>query len=396
MNGSRLPDFEVAIVGAGIAGLMLFKKLAGLGVRVLLVERKGSVADGPSTRNEGWLHRGTYHATSIKERQQAVEVARRCVYGYEQIRTYVPEAIEEFGSQAMALLLDHRRHDEIVSRWNEAGVAFEEITCATARKIAPEIRLSDAAAAFTVQDVGINTRILYAKLLNEGIRYGGQFYSNSEFKPHLSNEGRGQLLTPQGPIDIAARLIVYTCGYAVRDLLLRQHSLDIPIRYWKSHLLITPRLSRPSVFCVDPGEAAMMNHGEFSIVGLNEDAQLCAVPDFDPIPTNITAIHSAVSRLFPSADLTDLLPIACIKTDFLDPNRPSRSLNIGILEPKPGLICALPGKMTESPFLTDRLVSLIFDRLDATGVTLRPVDQLSKARNPEPLYCYSSRDNISN
>lgn len=373
-------EVDVVIVGAGIAGLMLFKKLSALGVRVALTEKKASVADGPSTRNEGWLHRGTYHATSIKDRGQAVEVARRCVYGYEQIRSYAPEAVEEVGCEAIALLLGGERCNEVVSRWKEAGVAFQGLTLATTRRMAPEIRIADTATAFLVQDLGINSRILYAKLLNEGMRCGGIFFNNCEFQPHATG-GIARILLPNGPIEIAGRVIVYTCGYAVRELLLQQYQIDVPIRYWKSHLLITPRLSKPSVFCVDAGEAAMMNHGEFSIVGLNQDAVLCSVPDVEPVQANVAAIYSAVRRLFPTADLTATLPVACIKTDLLDPDKPDRSLNIGIMEPQPGLICAIPGKMTEAPFLTDRLVSLIYDRLEATCVTLRPVDRLSKSQH---------------
>lgn len=71
---------DVAIVGAGVAGLMLTKKLSDLGFKVALIEKSSCVADGPSTRNEGWLHRGTYHAASIQDRSSAVQVARRCIY----------------------------------------------------------------------------------------------------------------------------------------------------------------------------------------------------------------------------------------------------------------------------------------------------------------------------
>jgi L-2-hydroxyglutarate oxidase LhgO len=57
--------FDVVVVGAGAAGLMTAQKLSQLGMSVALIEQKPTVASGPSTRNEGWLHRGTYHAASI-------------------------------------------------------------------------------------------------------------------------------------------------------------------------------------------------------------------------------------------------------------------------------------------------------------------------------------------
>ncbi|WP_205942241.1 hypothetical protein, partial [Pseudomonas viridiflava] len=42
-----------------------------------------------------------------------------------------------------------------------------------------------------------------------------------------------------------------------------------------------PRLSARSVFSTEAGEAAMINHGEWSIVGLNEDATIVADPIFE-------------------------------------------------------------------------------------------------------------------
>src|SRR5689334_3121047 len=100
---------EVVVVGAGVAGLMLFKKLATLGVSTLLVEKLPLAANGPSTRNEGWLHRGTYHATSIRDRGQAIQVAQRCIYGFEQIRAYAPECLEETTTSSIAVLRDTSR-----------------------------------------------------------------------------------------------------------------------------------------------------------------------------------------------------------------------------------------------------------------------------------------------
>src|SRR4051812_46023684 len=84
---------DVAIIGGGVAGLLLATKLGDLQLSVVLAEKTDVLAGGPSTRNEGWLHPGTYHAASIQDADAAVRVARRCRYGYEQIRRYAPEAI---------------------------------------------------------------------------------------------------------------------------------------------------------------------------------------------------------------------------------------------------------------------------------------------------------------
>jgi L-2-hydroxyglutarate oxidase LhgO len=64
---------DISIVGAGVTGLMLTNKLTDLGYRVALVDRQSCAAGGPSTKNEGWLHKGTYHATSIANEDQSVQ-----------------------------------------------------------------------------------------------------------------------------------------------------------------------------------------------------------------------------------------------------------------------------------------------------------------------------------
>jgi len=44
---------SVTIIGAGVTGLMLAKKLSALGIDVILIETGDKLANGASTRNEG-------------------------------------------------------------------------------------------------------------------------------------------------------------------------------------------------------------------------------------------------------------------------------------------------------------------------------------------------------
>lgn len=362
---------DVTVVGGGIAGLMLTKKLSDLGFSTGLIERGAKFAGGPSTKNEGWLHNGTYHANSIRDRTSAISVARRCRYGHDQIRAYAPECVEEIDNPSIALAVNSDP-SEIISRWEEANVPYRQISIDQVRDRAPEVLVDRIWSAFEVEDVGINTRLLYRKLVHDAGKNGAQLYNDSsitfERDDVFITRGNGSR-TP-----LETRLVVYTAGYGTADLFKKEFDIDMPLRYWKSHLLITPRLTSPSVFMLDPHEAAMINHGSQSISGFNEDAELVNEPDFS---VSALRVHESLEKLRGLFELErDLpyLPVACVKVDAEQGISVVRSLDIKVFEPKEGHICAFPGKMTETPFLTDVLAKFVYERLDDDVIAFRPMD----------------------
>ncbi len=168
---------------------------------------------------------------------------------------------------------------------------------------------------------------------------------------------------------------IYTAGYATKDLLENILSVSLPVRYWKSHLAVTPRLSRYGIFTLDVGEAAMMNHEDVSIVGLNEDAVEWSRPDMVPEPERMEAVLAGAQRLFRNAGSVSYVPLACVKVDLPEDTRMRRSLNIKMAEPLPNHIAAFPGKMTETPYLTDVLTRMVYERLSQNNdISPRPCD----------------------
>ncbi len=123
----------------------------------------------------------------------------------------------------------------------------------------------------------------------------------------------------------------------------------------------------------------MMNHGNYSIVGMNEDAYICETPSLDTEDRCVLEIEKAIERTFDINPITksQWVAIACIKTDLIGIDRAvARSLNINIFEPIKNHVCALPGKMTESPFLVDSLVKFIYARIPDNGIANRPIDNI--------------------
>jgi glycerol-3-phosphate dehydrogenase len=374
--------FDAVIVGAGVAGLMIANKLAGIGLHVVVLERAPTVASGPSTRNEGWLHRGSYHAASIKDRHNAVQVARRCIYGHDQIRQFAPEVIEEPDCPAYAMVGDSNKVSETISRWNEAGVSYSPFSTSKLQSLAPEADLSGIAAAFQVADLSINTRLLYRKLISKTELHDGQVWTGCDVK--LDKDGVLSVQRGESNAKVLSNIVIYAIGYSARDFFKDSIDFDIPVRYWKSHLVVTPRLSHPGLFYLDPMEAAMMHHGNVSIVGLNEDAVVVGAPDNHVIHENGNNLNAAIQRLFPAWNPTSSMQVACTKVDLATKPQDARSLNIAWCEPMPNHLCVFPGKLTESPYMADAVTRMVHERLQPTRISNRPCDVFSK-ENQESL-----------
>jgi len=370
-GAQRVSRYDIVISGAGVAGLWLARKLAKLGYCVLVLEKGRVVAAYASTRNEGWLHCGTYHGGAIPVRDIALRVARQTLDGYRQTLAFAPEAIEEKTTQTFALV---RSLDiaEVESRWSEVGVPFERITKHEFAGLVPEVRTKDVSAFFRVNDVSINNRVLYRKLIKDAARNGARFLGNAGIQ---SFDGmRANVETPSGIESFEAKMFVCAAGFGIREFFLTRFDkpVDLALRLWKSHLIDLPRVARHGVFCLDSGEATLMHHKQWTIAGFNSDSTAVTEPSFDTVmPGNVEADKVALERMLRHVDFTGARPRACIKVDQ-DPGAgidvfvaadgtsyPRPQLGITYGQPLPGHLWMLPGKMSEAPYVADRVISLI-------------------------------------
>lgn len=369
---------DVAVIGGGVTGLMAAHKLSQLGMSVAIIEKETQFAAGPSTRNEGWLHRGTYHSASIKDLNTAVQVAKRCIYGHEQLRRFCPEAVEEAEIKPIALIRSTDRVENTLYRWKLSEVQYREISKGEAARLTPEANFNSCAGVYEVADVSINTRLLYRKLLS-ALRLNGCKVYLGHSVIHLEDDTATLRSLDEQELTLRAQKYIYASGAGTKDVFYQLHKIDLPLRFWKSHLIITRRLTQRGVFYIDPHEPAMMNHGDYSIVGFNEDAFLTPSPSYSLVDQNVQNIKRGIYNLFPNWDSDGTLAIACVKVDF-SPQNEDRSLNVAIAEPVKNHICILPGKMTEAPYLTDTVVSYLHSNLDTAEVALRPCDLFAKGQ----------------
>ena len=366
---------DIAIVGAGVTGLLLTHKLSDLGYDVVLVEKQDVIGAGPSTKNEGWLHRGTYHATSISDNAQAIEVAKRCLYGHEAIRRFAPEAVEDIGHPTYAVVGNDEFADRATTRWEMAGVSYRPVTTKDFALVKPHVNTRCIKHIFEVGDVSINTRMLYHKLVIQSEKKGARFFLGSHIIPQ--SHGSAELIGSGGKHTLYADMFIITAGYGLQEMFREVTGEDLPVRYWKSHLLVFPRLTKSSIFHLEPGEVALFNHGKCSIVGHHEDAVLLEYPDFTVIPERARESLEATKRLIPCAREYEQTHMAygCLKLDVPQLTGQTRSLSATILSANDYLF-ALPGKMTEAPYVADMIAQMVFNEKfeKSATVALRPCD----------------------
>lgn len=356
--------------------MYLSSKLADLGYKTSLIEQEQRFAAGPSTKNEGWLHRGTIHSTCIADEVTASQVAKRCIYGHDEIRRFVPEALQDI-DQPSICLLNKYDNDIARDRWEKIGVHHRSISLSELQRKVPNVNVDNVSYAYEVADVAINSRIFYRKLLQKCIQSGVQCIQRSTvtFENPSILTARGENSERK---DIMSKMFIHTTGIGARQIFEHDLGVSVPFRYWKAHLLVSERLSQYNLFYVEPNEAGLMNHGNRSIVGFNEDEVQCEDPNFTVIPEKAEWGKLAVLRMLKFDENFQHEPVACIKIDVekgykLSPS--ARSVNMNIFEPTPNHICALPGKMTETPYMVDQLIKLVFERIDDLQIMQRPCDK---------------------
>ena len=76
-----MDQVECVVVGAGVVGLAIARKLALQGLEVMVLEAADAIGTGTSSRNSEVIHAGLYYPTgSLK--------ARLCVAGRQQLYAY--------------------------------------------------------------------------------------------------------------------------------------------------------------------------------------------------------------------------------------------------------------------------------------------------------------------
>jgi glycine/D-amino acid oxidase-like deaminating enzyme len=382
---------DVTIIGSGAMALWLSWTLVCKGFAVAVIEIQRDLAGGASSKNEGWLHRGTYHSVAITDRNIAIQVARRTIAGHDMTLQFAPEARTELGSHTFALLRSEAV-EETTSRWAEAGVFHRLVSKREVRRLEPDLNFGKYDCTFEVADVAIDSRIVYRKLADEIRAKGGVIFTGMEC---VGLCGHAMKLRKWNGCEqhLETKVLVCAAGCGIRPFFKSVIGIDLPMRYFVSHLFDVPRIARHAFFGVDPSDITAMHHGEWSIVGFTKDQVPVPAPSFEPGKDQIEQIKAALQEVASKADVSRGTGRACTKVDVDYATSSTKSfgnLNIAYDEPIQNIFWVLPGKMTEAPYAARQLGEVLCTRvtrsIDAKPLT-NPVFGLPQiAMRPIDLY----------
>lgn len=376
---------DVTIVGSGIAGLWSAKELIDRGFTVNIVEKSKTLADGATTKNEGWLHAGTYHSVAIEKEDEIESVVTNTRLSHEEIIRFAPEAIDH--ERTFAVTLSDELAQKATRRWKRTGVGFQEISKETLPD-ASVINTKRLSSAFSVDDKSINSYILCQKLARYIYEHGGNFFLGATFIPENNNSAT--IIQGTNRHTLQSEQFIVTAGVGLKGLVESITGEELPMRFFKAHLLVMPRITTDNYFHLEVGEAGFMNHGDTSIVGIHRDGIELPMPENTINQEKKELIYHAMTRFLPAMsgyaiNSSSIMAVTCSKPDVTGRFGETQSLDVSIFKPAPNYICALPGKMTMAPHLAKRLADTLFssdnqiieqsrhDTLPAE-VTLRPAD----------------------
>jgi glycine/D-amino acid oxidase-like deaminating enzyme len=369
-------NVDAVVIGTGILGLLLAKRLLDLGQTVAIVEKGATIAHGASSKNHGWIHQGTTHALSADSAEQGRETARHLQYGHTFFKSYAPECFDEPFLKSYAITNDIDRAAFARERWAQCGVPFEELTAEEFAEIEPNVRKGAASFFFRVADARLNNRMLFMKLFTEIKKNGAVILTEATYEHTGSN--RIQVTTPRGTTNIAATTFLYATGAGIEDSYRKLTGEPLLTRYFKCHMIFLPRFTNVSVIGLDQNSPIVVNHGDIAAVNRAHDEVQTVSGDYRVDPAEIRRSLQTLAELYPAAESIsreNMHTVACLKP-YIPVDASIRGLRIDatVLEPREGHIFALPGKMTAAPYVADEIIKNIFPRLSLHLVTPRPFD----------------------
>ena len=231
MESGRV-EADTVVIGAGVVGLAIARRLAKEGRDVVVVERERAIGTATSSRNSGVIHAGIYYPSGSNK-------ARLCVRGnallYEYCATRgVPHT--QCGKLVVATSMSEiptlRQYEQLAATNGVEQLAW--LNCDDVANLEPQVR---CVAALHSPSTGIvDVHDLMLALRAEIESHGGQIVVNTNFvRAEAVSAGFVVTLATPAEIRLTCRELVNSAGLdapAVAANILAMGTQDIPRAYY--------------------------------------------------------------------------------------------------------------------------------------------------------------------
>jgi L-2-hydroxyglutarate oxidase LhgO len=305
---------DCIIVGGGVIGLAVARRIASVGLETLVLEREAVHGSHASSRNSEVIHAGLYYAPgSLK--------ARLCVSGREQLYRYCDDRgvpYRRCGKLIVATSDGERgRLQDYLESARRNGVT--DVAWRTAAEVATMEPAVHCTAALWSPSTGIldSHRLMQALLADLETR-GGSLVGRAEVVGGRLARGAHRVLVQQGAtaIELEARLLVNAAGLGAQVVASQLEGLDaatIPLRYLAKGHYFTLQGRSPFRHLVYPvaGSGGLGIHVTLDLAGsarFGPDVEWVADVDYAVDETRRAAFAAAIRRYYPDFDATRLQP----------------------------------------------------------------------------------------
>jgi len=352
---------DCIVIGAGVVGLAVARRLGLAGIETLVVEREAVHGSGASSRNSEVIHAGLYYPPgSLK--------ARLCVSGREQLYRYCATrgiAHRRCGKLVVATSDAERptlqRYFDTACRNGVNDLAW--LTAAEVAALEPAVRC--VAALWSPSTGIVSSHELMQALLADVEASGGTLACRGTVVGALLGQGRHRVVVQQDGTrsEIVTRHIVNAAGFEAQAVARSFEGLAAstipPVHLAKGHYFALQGRA-PFRHLVYPvaGNGGLGIHVTLDLAGaarFGPDVEWVTAIDYTPDATRREAFAAAIRRYYPELDADRLQPAYTgIRAKLAGPGEPARDFCIqGPGEHGVGGLVNLYG--IESPGLTASL-----------------------------------------
>lgn len=242
--------YDIIIIGAGVVGGMIARKLASYDLKVAILEKENDVCAGATMANSAIVHSGydpIPHTLKAKFNVASVPL-------FEQISQELDVPFQQIGSLTVATEPEQLAHlDELVLRAKENGVEVRLIGKEELHQIEPNITPEAIRALYAPTAGIVDPFLLTAHAVENAIDHGTELFLNERVIKIEDADGIYTVITKKGH-QFQAKIVINAAGV---------HSDDIARLIGDHYFKITPR--KGEYFVLDHFARGFVNHVIFPL-----------------------------------------------------------------------------------------------------------------------------------
>jgi L-2-hydroxyglutarate oxidase LhgO len=319
-------EVDAVVVGAGVVGLAVTRKLALSGLEVVLLEAASAIGTETSSHNSGVIHAGIYYPRGSLKARLCVR-GKGLLYDYCELR-HIPH--RRVGKLIVATSVEQQMTlEELAAKGKENGV--EDLKYLSADEVSRmEPNINALSALYSPSTGIVDTAALMLSYQGEIEAAGGILGLNAPVKRVQFRSGGFRVeIGGADPMLLDTGLLVNSTGLYMNETLANIEGFPdrcIPTLYYAKGNYFS--LSGPAPFShlvyPVPGMASLGIHATLDLAGqvrFGPDVEWVDAPDYKVSADRVESFCDAIATYFPAIDRNRLSPdYAGIRPKLSPPN----------------------------------------------------------------------------